>query len=109
MARGLMHDVNSGNFNEEQLQANFLLGAADQQTGFEYDFCCVVPGEAMKDLKMVKGSRESVKVRGSLMMLYHPEYEESSACCIIADKISIPYRVCVINLKTLETTEYEVG
>ncbi len=86
VAKGVIHAVNRGNFKEEELEANFLLRARDPQTGFDYEYCCMVPDNTMNDLVELEVLKNPmVVVGGSLMMLYHPDDGESSACCIIAD------------------------
>ena len=86
VAGGCLHAFNRGDFNEADLEANFLLRAQDPPTGFIYEYCCVVPDYALNNIRLMKDCRDRILVRGSLMMLYDPEDDESSACCIIADR-----------------------
>ena len=86
VAGGCLHDFNRGDFNETELEANFLLRAQDPPTGITYEYCCVVPDYALNNIRLIKDYRDRILVRGSLMMLYDPEDNESSACCIVADR-----------------------
>ena len=91
-AGGYMHCFNRGDFNEAELEANFLLRAQDPPTGFTYEYCCVVPDYALNRFRLMKGCKDRVTVRGSLMMLYDREDDEASACCIITDRVEYSKR-----------------